>query len=92
MEKIAERSERIKRVTESAWLSFPMQKELLYYSTEVKDAFHEEAVRLANLEFWSGEWCDLPRDEAGQEYWLHQFWGTNYQDILNIAKQKGEAS
>ena len=90
METANERSERIARVTEKAWASFPMQRELLYYSSEVRDAFFEEAKRRAVTEFWSGEWCDMPRDEGEQEYWLHQFWGTYYQEILEIAQNEVE--
>ncbi len=87
METAEARSERIKRVTEKAWYTFPMRLNLAQYLPDVQDAFFEEAKKQANAEFWSGDWCDLPMDESGQEYWLHQFWGTYYDEILEVAEK-----
>ena len=88
METAEERSKRLARVTQNAWISFPMQDVIrYYYSSELQDAFYEEARKEAYKYFWPGEWVDIPVDEKYQEYWLHQFWGTYYEEILEKARK-----
>lgn len=68
-----ERRMRINRVTEKAWQTFHLPPELC--KEHASQAFYRIACVYAEKEFWSGEWCDLPKDEDGQIYWLQQYWG-----------------
>lgn len=70
METKVERLERIKRVTQEAWNTFHATPEI----SEVSKQFFEEAVKCAEKEFWTGEWCDIPIKEEEQVYWLKQYW------------------
>ena len=62
----------IDEVTEKAWQTFHFPPELC--QEYMLQEFYQTACIYAEKEFWTGEWCDLPRDEEGQIYWLQQYW------------------
>ena len=75
------REERIDRVTKMAWDTFRAPTEILYNEWDAA-VFIQEAEKLAIEEFWTGEWYDMPSDEAGQVYCLKQFWMTNFDYLM----------
>lgn len=72
--------EKINRITQSAWKSFvPPSDEFLEICNK---RFLQKAEKLADEEFWSGQWRDLPTDDEGLIYYLQQFWLHEYERIL----------
>ena len=76
----------VEEVTKKAWQTFCLPECLLneYASGE----FYRIANEYAEKEFWSGEWCDLPRDEDGQVYWLQQYWMFVMDKIVEQIKRE----
>ena len=84
MESKEERLERIQRVTQEAWNTFHATPEI----AEVSKQFYEEALKFADKEFWSGQWCNIPYNEKEQVYWLQQYWMFISVKILEKIKEK----
>ena len=72
----------IDEVTEKAWQTFHFPPELC--QEYMLQEFYQTACIDAEKEFWTGEWCDLPRDEEGQIYWLQQYWAFMTDRIVGI--------
>ena len=80
--------ERIDRITQASWKSFVPPTEL--YNEHDFKRFLQEAKKIADDEFWTGEWRDLPADDDGLVYYLHQFWLHRFKRIMNKIERDKE--
>ena len=69
------RKDRKSEVTEKAWRTLCLPVGMLCSEKE-KNLFYREAVKIAEKEFWTGDWgeFEMPDDETGQVYWLKKYW------------------